>query len=148
MRPASAFGMAVVISGVTLLSGCSSAPSCGDGYEEPAEAILMLVTAARMDAPEWACASLPKGSSKEQVASEVASYSDFAALSDSTRAEEVDQMGRSHLLKVTVGDQSREVEVVSQSVGRWFWRKDVYHVVPTTYELESGSTPSPSTTVD
>ncbi|WP_333812614.1 hypothetical protein [Timonella senegalensis] len=43
-------------------------------------------------------------------------------------------MGRGYIFEVSVGDQIREVQVVSEGVGRWIRRKDVYQVMPTAFD--------------
>lgn len=143
-------GAAVVTAtaALALLTGCSSEPSCGDGYDSAEASISALLAAARSDEPNLACASLPKNSTTEQVAAEVDAYKEFAAKSETISVQEVDQMGRGYTFDVTVGDETRTVEVFSEIRGRWFWKKDVYIVGPQTYTIDEGADPTPSTTVD
>jgi len=120
----------------SLASGCgSSGPRCGEGYDDPEAAVSALITAARLDTPDLACASLPSGSTSEQIAGGVASYSEFASGSESTTVTFADQGGRLYLYDATVADETIRFQVYSESRGRLFWRKDNFHVVPETYSV-------------
>jgi|GEM_PF-5594021 len=57
-------------------------------------------------------------------------------------------MGRGYTFDVTVGDETRQFEVISETRGRWFWKSDVYLVSPQAYTIAQVGEPTPSTTAD
>lgn len=131
--------------------GCAQSPSCAPQATSSVEAVETLVDAAIADDSDLACTVLPADSSADSISGELAYVRSVLppSTTEDTPAtfEQVDQMGSGYTVDATFDGQTVTFEVSSTIQGRFFWKKDVYTVSPSSYVI-SHLAPTPSTTAD